>query len=117
MQLDSAAVLLREALDTSGHPMRSDQVEAWLLLGVISFYKGDDSGTAGDFRHAIALDPLLKSDGLARCSWSRVTCRSSPSSKRCSAASRGPRLFRPALAVDGFPSWSRRGWGFGPGRS
>lgn len=66
MQLDSAAVLLREALDTSGHPVRSDQVEAWLLLGVISFYKGDDSGTAGDFRHAIALDPLLKSDGLAR---------------------------------------------------
>jgi len=66
MQLDSAAVLLREALDTSGHPVRSDQVEAWLLLGVISFYKGDDSATAGDFRHALALDPLLKSDGLAR---------------------------------------------------
>jgi len=66
MQLDSAAVLLREALDTSAHPVRADRVEAWLLLGVISFYKGDDSGTAADFRHALALDPLLKSDGLAR---------------------------------------------------
>jgi hypothetical protein len=66
MKLDSAVVLLRAALDTAGHPTRDDQVQVWLLLGVISFYKGDDSGTTGDFRHALALDPLLKGDGLAR---------------------------------------------------
>jgi hypothetical protein len=66
MRLDSAAVLLRAVLDTAGHPTRDDQVQAWLLLGVISFYKGEDSGTSGAFRAALALDPLLKGDGLTR---------------------------------------------------
>ncbi|HEV2749040.1 MAG TPA: hypothetical protein VGV12_00795 [Gemmatimonadales bacterium] len=66
MKLDSAAMHLRSSLDPAGHPTRDDQVQAWLLLGVISFYKGDDSGTSADFRHALALDPLLKADGLAR---------------------------------------------------
>ena len=65
-KLDSAVELLRAALDTAGHPTRDDQVQAWVLLGVISFYKGDDSGTSADFRHALALDPLLKGDGLTR---------------------------------------------------
>lgn len=66
MQLDSAALHLRLSLDTAGHPTRDDQVQAWLLLGIISFYKGDDSGTSTAFRHALAVDPLLKGDGLAR---------------------------------------------------
>lgn len=66
MKLDSAAMHLRLSLDTAGHPTRDDQVQAWLLLGVIAFYKGDDSGTNVDFRHALVLDPLLKADGLAR---------------------------------------------------
>jgi hypothetical protein len=65
-RLDSAVVHLRSSLDTSGHPTRDDQVQAWLLLGVIAFYKGDDSGTSADFRRALALDPVLKGDGLAR---------------------------------------------------
>jgi len=64
-RLDSAALLLRQTLDTASHPTREDQVEAWILLGVIHFFKGDDSGTTADFRHALALDPLLKADGLA----------------------------------------------------
>ena len=66
MRLDSAAVLLRQALDGSDHAEDSDQIEALVLLGVIAFYQGNDSGAAGAFRHALALDPLLKSDGLAR---------------------------------------------------
>jgi len=66
MKLDSAAVLLRGALDTASRPTRDDQVQAWLLLGVIAFYKADDSGTSADFRHALALDPLVRADGLAR---------------------------------------------------
>jgi hypothetical protein len=64
-KLDSAALLVREALDATSHPPHEQQVEAWLLLGVIDFYKGDDSGTAADFRHALALEPHLKADGLA----------------------------------------------------
>jgi hypothetical protein len=32
MKLDSAALLLREAVDTIGRPSRDEQVEAWLLL-------------------------------------------------------------------------------------
>ena len=66
MKLDSAALLLREAVDTIGRPSRDEQVEAWLLLGVVQFYKGDDSGTAADFRQALALEPRLDASGLAR---------------------------------------------------
>ena len=66
MRLDSAAILLRKALDGSDDAEDSDQVEALVLLVVIAFYQGNDSGAAGAFRHALALDPLLKSDGLAR---------------------------------------------------
>ena len=36
-----------------------------MLLGVTSFFKGDDSGTREDFRRALALDSQLKADGLA----------------------------------------------------
>ncbi len=60
MQFDSAAVLLRGTLDASDHAEPEEQAEALQLLGVIAFYKGDDSGAAGAFRHALALDPLLK---------------------------------------------------------
>ena len=66
MRFDSAAVLLRGTLDASDHAEPEEQAEALQLLGVIAFYKGDDSGAAGAFRHALALDPLLKSDGVAR---------------------------------------------------
>ena len=66
MQLDSAALLLRETVGTIGRPSREERVEAWLLLGVVQFYKGDDSGTAADFRHALALEPRLEASGLAR---------------------------------------------------
>ncbi len=59
MRFDSAAILLRGALDGSDRAMPEDQAEALVLLGVIAFYKGDDSGAAGAFRHALALDPLF----------------------------------------------------------
>jgi len=36
-----------------------------MLLGVTSFFRGDDSGTREDFRRALALDPQLQADGLA----------------------------------------------------
>jgi hypothetical protein len=65
MRFDSAVMLLRGVLDGSDHALPEDQAEALMLLGVIAFYQGNDSGAAGAFRHAIALDPLLTSKGLA----------------------------------------------------
>ena len=66
MKLDSAAVLLRQTLDMTDRLSNEERVEAWLLLGVVQFYKGDDSGTAVDFRQALALEPRLDTSGLAR---------------------------------------------------
>ena len=64
--LDSAAVLLRQAIDTAGRGSRSERVEAWVLLGVVHFFSGDDSATASDFRQALALDRHLEAAGLER---------------------------------------------------
>jgi hypothetical protein len=66
MKLDSAARLLRQVLDSAAVRSRAEQVEAWVLLGVVHFYKGNDSVTAADFRQALALDPRLEAPGLAR---------------------------------------------------
>src|SRR6266699_2943570 len=52
MNFDSAASLLRQTLDSTGRPSHDERLEAWLLLGVVQFYQGDDSGTAADFRQA-----------------------------------------------------------------
>ena len=37
-----------------------------MLLGVVQFYQGDDSGTAADFRQALELEPRLQAQGLAK---------------------------------------------------
>lgn len=66
MRFDSAAVLLREMLSQGTRFTPEEQAGGLMLLGVIAFYQGSDSAAAGAFRHALALDPLLKSDGLAR---------------------------------------------------
>ena len=66
MKLDSAAVLLRYAMDSTAAPSRADLVEAWLLLGVVEFYRGNDSATASSFHQALALEPRLEASGLAR---------------------------------------------------
>src|SRR2546425_8368647 len=62
--LDSATVLLRQAIDTAARGSRSERVEAWVLLGVVHFFAGDDSATASDFRQALALDRHLEATGL-----------------------------------------------------
>ncbi len=114
MQLDSAALLLRETVGTIGRPSREERVEAWLLLGVVQFYKGDDSGTAADFRHALALEPRLEASGLARYDSALVilfeaqrrpynTCRTLPGRPRASIRCR--RGEESWFSV----TWSRRG--------
>jgi len=59
-------VLLRYAVDSTAAPSRADLVEAWLLLGVVEFYRGNDSATASSFHQALALEPRLEASGLAR---------------------------------------------------
>ena len=66
MNFDSAASLLRQTLESTGRPSHDERLEAWLLLGVVQFYQGDDSGTAADFRQALELEPRLQAQGLAK---------------------------------------------------
>ena len=65
-QLDSAELLLREALESGSAPSRGDRVEAWLLIGVARYYAGNDSGVAAAFREALALEPALAAPRLAQ---------------------------------------------------
>jgi hypothetical protein len=65
MNLDSAALVLRQLLRSADEIPREDRVEAWLLLGIVQFYQGSDSATAADFREALVLQPGLRADGLA----------------------------------------------------
>jgi hypothetical protein len=64
-KLDSAELLLREALDSASGPTAGDRVETWLLIGVTRYYKGDDSGVVAAFRVALTLDPQLAAPQLA----------------------------------------------------
>jgi TonB family protein len=64
--LDSARALLRQVVDSPSAADRSDRAVAFLWLGIISFYEGDDSATARSFRASLALNALLSGDDLVR---------------------------------------------------
>lgn len=64
--LDSAAALLRQVADSPSAADRSDRAVAYMWLGIVGFYEGDDSATARGFRAALALNPLLGGDDLVR---------------------------------------------------
>jgi TonB family protein len=57
-RLDSAATLLR-AVTTSSLAETSDLAEAYMWLGVVSFYKAQDSATRTAFREAVRNKPLM----------------------------------------------------------
>jgi hypothetical protein len=57
--LDSAAVLLRTALDTTAHPTQDDSLNAFVLRAILAFYGGNDSLTRAAFRQALAITPNL----------------------------------------------------------
>jgi Tfp pilus assembly protein PilF len=63
-RLDSAAILLRQAVDTGSGGTLGEHVEAWVLLGVVHFYSGDDSAAANDFHQALSLDRRFEPTGL-----------------------------------------------------
>jgi hypothetical protein len=54
--LDSAAVLIRRVAEDPSQSAAT-RVRAWVLLGVVDFYRSGDSATAFAFRQALALDP------------------------------------------------------------
>jgi hypothetical protein len=54
--LDSAAALIRRVAEAPSQGT-SARLEAWVLLGVVEFYRAGDSATASAFRQALALDP------------------------------------------------------------
>jgi TonB family protein len=64
--LDSAMALLRQVADSPSAADPSDRAMAFMWLGIVSFYEGDDSATAKSFRAALALDPAVDADNLAR---------------------------------------------------
>jgi len=61
--LDSAITLLH-AITLSDPPDSLDRAEAFMWLGVATFYKGQDSATSYAFRDALRNNPLLTPAGL-----------------------------------------------------
>jgi hypothetical protein len=57
--LDSAAALLRRVAEAPARAV-ADRVQAWVLLGVVDFYRSGDSAAAIAFRQALVLDPGLQ---------------------------------------------------------
>jgi hypothetical protein len=63
---DSAELLLRPIVDSLVRATPHEQAAAWLLIGVIDFYRNRDSAVAGDFRGSLARTLALRGDWLAR---------------------------------------------------
>jgi len=62
--LDSAAALLQHAADSQSGAGATERAAAFLWLGIVRFYQGDDSGTTRSFRAALALDPTVDAGSL-----------------------------------------------------
>ena len=63
-KLDSAALLLRRVGEEPAR-LASDRVKAWVLLGVVDYYRSGDSASAEALRHALEIDPEVKAPGIA----------------------------------------------------
>ena len=95
--LDSAAALLQQAADSQSGAGATERAAAFLWIGIVRFYQGDDSGTTRSFRAALALDPTIDAgsrgglDSMLGAAWRRE--RRAP---RCRAR-QAPRRRRPRL--------------------
>lgn len=67
-RLESAAALLRLALDTGTHATRGERENAYVWQGIVQFLARDSSATRAAFRQALALDSTLEVNGLDRVS-------------------------------------------------
>jgi len=56
-KLDSAIVLLRTVIDSQAPSSTGERVDAWVLLGIAEYYRGNESAVADAFRRALALAP------------------------------------------------------------
>ncbi len=61
--LDSAAGLLQRVAAAAARPVPV-RVQAWVLLGVVEFYRSGDSAAAAALREGLALDPNLQVPAL-----------------------------------------------------
>jgi len=66
--LDSAAALLRAALDTAAHATPAERQNALVWEGIVQFFRGDSGLARGAFRQALAHDSTLDVKGLDRLS-------------------------------------------------
>ena len=62
---DSAAALLRQALDPRVGATSAEQLRAFVLFGVTELTAGRTDGARRTFREALALEPTLRVDSLA----------------------------------------------------
>jgi hypothetical protein len=63
--LDSAAVIFRRVAEAPAQP-GPDRIQAWVMLGVVDFYRSGDSAAADAFRQALRLDPGFEVAALAQ---------------------------------------------------
>lgn len=79
-RLDSAEVLLRSVLDSSAHPKADTRGAAFIIHGLISFLRGNDSAAAAAFHQALEVRVDWREDWLARVDsalwrlWRRERC-------------------------------------------
>lgn len=79
-KLDSAEVLLRSVLDSSAHPKADTRGAAFILHGLISFLRGNDSSAVAAFDHALEarvdwrVDWLAQVDSALWRMWRRERC-------------------------------------------
>jgi len=64
-RMDSAAMIYRRVAEAPGWPA-NDRVQAWVMLGVVDYYRSGDSATADAFRHALELDSAFEVKSLAQ---------------------------------------------------
>ncbi len=63
--LDSAATIFRRVAEASA-ASKTDRIQAWVMLGIVDYYRTGDSATAEAFRRALALDPGFAVPSLAQ---------------------------------------------------
>ena len=63
--LDSAAAMFRRVAEAP-EQTQTDRIQAWVMLGVVDFYRSGDSAAAHAFRQALALDPGFQVAALAQ---------------------------------------------------
>lgn len=71
-QLDSAALLLLRAADTTSGGSLGERAQALVLLGIVRYHQGQDSLIGPAFRGALMLDSTLQVSGLGQIDTSLV---------------------------------------------